>query len=231
MTRNQIDELTHLLQKAQQLLTDLDCGPLDCPACVDTDDIAYIEVPIDGDGAAFNLSHWAVALRTLVDLAHTDWATGQLYEAFRQTLLQTSAQPEDILPDWEEVEALMDEQARLRHIYRDLIGFLEHPDAYAHFLDTQANALLADHPRLTPARAKAIIAAVALDKLQEELELAQGEKATPKFAQMHDAWISAGGAGFGQWLADWSGSHTLCDDLHRYRNGQLPCVSPQRPPW
>ena len=231
MTRNQIDQLTRLLQDAQQLIADLDCGPQECNACVDTDDYAYIEVAIDGDGAARTLSDWAFALRTLVDLAHTDWATGQLYEAFRQALLQTSAHPEDVLPDWEEVEQLMEEQARLRRLYRDLIGFLEHPDAYAHFLDTQANALLADHPRLTPERAKAVIAAVALDKLQDELELAQGEKATPKYAQMYDAWIDAGGAGFGQWLAQWSGSDTLCDDLHRYRSGLLPCVSPQKPPW
>ena len=231
MTRNQIDQLIRLLQEAQQLITDLDCGPLECPACVDTEDIAYIEVPIDGDGAALNLSHWAVALRTLVDLAHTEWDTGQLYEAFRQALLQTSTHPEDALPDWEEIEPIMAEQARLRRLYLNLMGFLERPDTYADFLDTQANALLAQHPRLTPARAKAIIAAVALDKLQDELELAQGEKATPEFAQMYDAWINAGGAGFGQWLADWSGSNTLCDDLHRYRSGQLPGVDPRKPPW
>jgi len=231
MTRNQIDQLTRLLQDAQQLIADLDCGPQECHACVDTDDVAYIEVAIDGDGAARTLSDWAFALDTLVGLAHTDWATGQLYEAFRQALLQTSAHPEDVLPDWEEVEQLVEEQARLRRLYRDLIGFLEHPDAYAHFLDTQVAALLDAHPRLTPARAKAIIAAVALDKLQDELELAQGEKATPKYAQMYDAWIDAGGAGFGQWLAQWSGSDTLCDDLHRYRSGQLPCATPQKPLW
>jgi len=231
MSRNQIDELTKLLTAAQQLVSDLDCGPLECHACVDTDDIAYIELNIDGDGAALSLADWAFALRTLVDLAHTDWAVGQLYEAFRQALCQTSAHPDEALPEWEEVERLMEEQARVRRVYKNLLAFLERPDTYAHFLDTQVRALLAAHPRLTPQRAKATIAAVALDKLQEELELAQGEKATPEFAQMYDAWISAGGAGFGQWLRDWSGSDSLCDDLHRYRNGHLPGVHPDEPPW
>jgi len=231
MTRNQIDQLTQLLAAAQQLIAELDCGPLECPACADTDDIAYIELPIDGDGAALTLAFWTEALRTLIDLAHTDWAVGALYTAFRQALLPTITDPDDELPEWEEVEALMAEQARLRHVYLDLIGFLERPETYAHFLETQADALLADNPRLSPARAKALIAAVALDKLQEELELAQGEKATPRFAQRYDAWISAGGQGFGQWLADWSGSATLCDDLHRYRSGQFPCLSSQKSLW
>ena len=231
MSRNQINELTKLLTTAQQLVADLDCGPLECHACVDTDDIAYIELNIDGDGAARTVTDWAFALRTLVDLAHTDWPVGQLYEAFRQALCQTSAHPDEALPEWEEVERLMEEQARVRRVYKNLLAFLERPDTYAHFLDTQVRALLAAHPRLTPQRAKAIIAAVALDKLQEGLELAQGEKATPKYAQMYDAWISAGGAGFGQWLRDWSGSDSLCDDLHRYRSGQLPCASPQKPLW
>ena len=99
MSRNQINELTKLLTAAQQLVADLDCGPLECHACIDTDDYAYIEVAIDADGAARTVTDWAFALRTLVDLAHTDWAIGQLYEAFRQALYQTSAHPDEVCPN------------------------------------------------------------------------------------------------------------------------------------
>ena len=202
MTRNQIDELTRLLTAAQQLIADLDCGPLECHACVDTDDYAYIEVAIDGDGAALSLADWAFALEVLVGLAHTDWAIGQLYEAFRQALRQTSAHPDEALPEWEEVENIMEEQARVRRVYKNLLAFLDRPEAYAGQLNSQAETL-ARESGLTLSEAKAAIAAVTLSRLQDELEFAQGEKATPEFAQMYDAHLAAGGDNIAAWLAKW----------------------------
>ena len=47
------------------------------------------------------------------------------------------------------------------------------------------------------------MAAEIFDKLEEELELAQGEKVTPEFAQMYDAYRNAGGDDFATWLARW----------------------------
>ena len=202
MSRNQINELTKLLTAAQQLVADLDCGPLECHACVDTDDIAYIELNIDGDGAALSLADWAFALRTLVDLAHTDWAVGQLYEAFRQALIQTSGNPDETLPEWEEVEAIMEEQARVRRNYPNLLAFLERPETYAKGLERLVEAL-ARESGLETDRAKAAIAAVTLSKFQEELAFAQGEKATPRYAQMYDAHLANGGDNFAAWLAKW----------------------------
>jgi hypothetical protein len=201
MTRHQIDELTRLLTVAQQLLSDLDCGPLDCPACADTDDIAYIEVPIDGDGAAFNLSHWTVALRALVDLAHTDWATGQLYEAFCQALLQTSARSEDILPQWEDVEQLMAEQARLRRIYKNLIPFLEAPDAYAAALTKRVDELMLRGMSRDEARGQ--VAVDALKALAEELEMAYGERVTPDLYRAYVDHLEANGDYYVLWISRW----------------------------
>ena len=201
MTRNQIDQLTRLLQDAQQLIADLDCGPMECHACVDTDDMAYIELPIDGDGTARSISEWAFALEVLVGLARSDWSQGELYTAF-QTAMNNTNPFEGKLPDWEEVEAIMAEQARLRDTYFNLLYFLEHPDEYADFLRREA-AKLQKESTISQHRAREIVAAEIFDKLEEELDLAQGEKATPEFAQMYDTYRNAGGDDFATWLANW----------------------------
>ncbi len=203
MSRNQIDQLTRLLQDAQQLIADLDCGPIECHACVDTEDIAYIELPIDGDGTARSISDWAFALEVLVALAHAEWTQGELYTAFRSVMNNTNPF-EPPLPEWEEVERLMEEQSHLRDTYFNLIYFLENPDEYADFLRREAETL-ARESGLTLGEAKAAIAAVTLSKLQDELEMARGEKATPEFAQMYDTWIAAGGDNFAAWLEKWIG--------------------------
>ena len=201
MTKNQIDRMLALLQELRQIIEELDCGPLECHACVDTDDIAYIELPIDDDGTARTLTDWAFALEVLVSLARAEWSQGKLYAAFRAAM-NNSNPFEAPLPDWEEVEQLMEEQARVRRNYPNLLAFLERPDAYANSLERQAETL-ARESGLTLSEAKTAIAAVTLSRLQDELELAQGEKATPEFAQMYDAHIANGGDDFAAWLTKW----------------------------
>ena len=200
MTKKQIDQLTRLLQEAQQLVADLDCGPLECPACVDTDDIAYIELPIVGDGTAKGKAEWTFALEVLVGLAHTDWTAGELYEAFRLALKQTNPY-EQPLPDWEDMELLMAEQARLRRIYRNLIPFLEYPSAYAATLTKQVDELL--HQGIPRDEAQTQVAANAFKALAEELEMAKGEKATPRFYQMYQAHLEKGGDDIEVWFSRW----------------------------
>jgi len=202
MTKNQIDRMMALLQELRQTLEELDCGPLECHACVDTDDYAYIEVAIDGDGAARTISDWAFALSVLVGLANTEWATGQLYEAFRQTLLQTSTNPDEALPEWEEVEALIEEQARLRDAYFNLLYFLEHPEEYADFLRRETKTLM-EKEGMSLVIAKAQVASRAMAAFKQELEMAYGEKATPRFHQMYQTHLNEGGEDFTIWFAKW----------------------------
>jgi len=196
-----IDQMIALLQELRQIIEGLDCGPVECHACVDTDDMAYIEVPLDGDGTAKGKAEWAFALEVLVGLAHTDWSQGELYTAFQAAMNNTNPF-EGKLPDWEEVEAIMAEQARLRDTYFNLLYFLEHPDEYADFLRRVADTM---HKKrhISQHRAREIVAAEIFDKLEEELELAQGEKATPEFAQMYEDYRKAGGDDFATWLANW----------------------------
>jgi hypothetical protein len=203
MTQNQKEQLTKLLQEALRLIAELDCGPWECHACADTDDIAYIEVAIDLDGTARTLTDWAFALYTLAGLAHVDWGLGELYEAFRTALARTSPDPrQGTLPDWEEVEALMDEQARLRRIYANLLPFLETPAAYAETLHQKVAALAAAEG-LDRVVAKAKVAADAMKSLQEELEMAEGEKATPEIQRMYHAHLEGGGDDFIAWFSQW----------------------------
>lgn len=203
MSQNQIDRLTSLLQQAQQLVADLDCGPLACHACVDTDDYAYIEVAIDADGTARTLNDWAFALETLTGLAHIDWGLGELYEAFRIALGRTSPDPrQGALPDWEEVAALMDEQARLRRVYANLLPFLESPAAYAEALRRKVAALVTQEG-LDPVIARAKVATAAMKALQEELEMAEGEKMTPRIARMYQTHLQAGGDEVVTWVTKW----------------------------
>jgi hypothetical protein len=201
MTKEKIDQMLALLQELHQIIEELDCGPLECSACVDTDDMAYIEVPIDGDGTARSLSDWAFALEVLVGLAHTDWATGQLYEAFCQALLQTSARSEDILPQWEDVEQLMAEQARLRRIYKNLIPFLEAPDAYAAALTKQVDELMLRGMSRDEARGQ--VAVDALKALAEELEMAYGERVTPDLYRAYVDHLEANGDNYVLWISRW----------------------------
>jgi hypothetical protein len=191
MTRNQIDQLTRLLQEAQQLITDLDCGPLECHACVDTEDMAYIELPIDGDGVARSLSDWTFALEVLVALARSDWSQGELYTAF-QAVMNNTNPFEEPLPDWEEVEALMAEQARVRRNYPNLLLFLERPDEYINSLrrKSEEKAQSEDIPLI---EATKLVAAQAVKNLREEIKMAYGEKATPEIFRAYQAWKEENG--------------------------------------
>ncbi len=206
MSRNQINQLTRLLQDAQQLISDLDCGPLECHACVDTDDMAYIELPIDGDGTALTLADWAFALEVLMGLAHKDWNLGELYTALQVALHNTNPF-ETPLPDWEEVEQLMEEQTRVRRNYPNLLAFLEEPDAYADSLRRKAEELQKELSQkgfsISLDKAREIVASSTFSKLEEELEMALGEKATPHFYQAYNAHFAAGGDGIDAWLAKW----------------------------
>ena len=201
MTKNQIDRMLALLQELRQIIEELDCGPVERHACVDTDDMAYIELPVDGDGTARSMGGWTLALEALVALAHAEWSQREIYAAFRAVMNNTNPF-ETPLPDWEEVEQLMEEHARVRRNYPHLLAFLERPEAYANSLDRQAETL-ARESGLTFGEAKTAIAAVTLSKFQQELEFAQGEKATPAFAQMYDAHAATGGDNIAAWLAKW----------------------------
>ncbi len=201
MTKNQIDQMTKLLNELRQIIEDLDCGPIECHACVDTDDMAYIELPIDGDGTARSISDWTFALEVLVALARSDWSQGELYTAF-QTVMNNTNPFEGKLPDWEEVEQLMEERFRLRETYFNLLYFLENPDEYADFLRRKANVLMLEKG-VSRAVAKANIASEVKNALQEELEMAKGEKATPKFFQMYESHLEEGGEDIEAWLSRW----------------------------
>jgi len=189
---NQTKQLINLLQEAQQLIEELDCGPLECHACVDTDDMAYIEVPIDGDGTAVSITEWAFALEVLVGLAHVDWSLGELYTAFQAAVNNTSRAQ---LPEWEKIEPIKDEQ----ETYLNLIYFVEDRMAYDAFLWRKVEKLT--EKGVDEINAKAIVVAEASRKLQEELELAKNEKA--RFFQMYQTHIANGGDNFAVWLSEW----------------------------
>ena len=195
---NQTKQLINLLQEAQQLIEELDCGPVECSACVDTDDMAYIEVPVDGDGTATSLFNWASAMDVLVGLAHVDWSLGELYTAFQTAVNNTSRIH---LPDWEEVEQLMEEESRLRDTYFNLLYFLESPEEYADFLRREVKKLV--EGGMDESSAKAVLVSDIAAALQEELEMAKGEKATPRFYQMYQDHIANGGDNFAVWLNKW----------------------------
>ena len=199
--KNQIDRMTKLLDELRQTIEELDCEPVECSACVNTDDMAYIELPIDGDGTARSISDWAFALEVLMALARSDWSPGELYTAF-QTVMNNTNPFEDRLPDWEEVEALIEEQSRLRDSYFNLLYFLENPDEYADFLHREVKNLT-EKEGMARVIAKAKIASEAMKSLQEEVSMAYGEKATPRFYQMYLAHLAEGGEDIEAWFSRW----------------------------
>jgi len=200
MTKNQIDRMQKLLDELRQIIEELDDGPVECHACVDTDDMAYIELPIDGDGTARSLEDWASALEVLIALAHADWSQGELYTMFQAAMNNTNPF-EQPMPDWEEVELLMAEHARLRRIYKNLIPFLEDPDAYAASLTNQVNDMVWAK-WMTRDEARKQVAADALKALAEELEMARGEKATPSLYRAY-ANLEAEGNNYVLWISEW----------------------------
>ncbi len=145
----------------------------------------------------FSLSHWTEALRTLVAKAPAHWTPAELYAAFRTVLRETGRE----LPDWPEVATLLEEQARLRRVYANLIPFLETPAAYAAYLDEQVAAL--EMLGLPRDEARAQTAADALKALAEELELAYGERSTPDLYRSYVSHLEAGGENYQRWIARW----------------------------
>ena len=154
------------------------------------------------DVFAPSLADWTEDLEAVVDRARPEWRTGELYAAFRAVLSHTGRER---LPDWEEIETLLEEQARWRRIYANLIPFLETPDAYAAALERKADALARER-RLSPVEARAQVAAEALEALAEEVEMAYGERAAPDLYRAYVQHLESGGDNFVLWMARWLSS-------------------------
>ena len=153
------------------------------------------------DALAPSLADWAEDLEAILCRARPEWRTGELYAAFRAVMAAEGRE----LPDWEEIETLLEEQARLRRIYAHLIPFLETPDAYAQSLERKAEALVRDR-HLSPVEARAQVAAEALEALTEEVEMAYGERATPDLYRAYVQHLESGGDNFVLWMARWLSS-------------------------
>ena len=71
--------------------------------CCNTEDMGYAPIPLDGDDACVSLDALSEALAAVLFHARVDWTTGDLYEAFRQAMIQTPNT--DPLPPWESLHA------------------------------------------------------------------------------------------------------------------------------
>ena len=145
----------------------------------------------------------------------------KLYEAFRLAFQNVQG---TTLPAWENMKKLMEYQKKVKQFHH-LFRFINDPDALRKDLEALVELLLIAHPHLSPNRAKEMIAAITLGKLQDELQLAR-EDPDPEIFWAYETHLDSGGPTFASWLMDWSGSRTLRDDLYQYRAGKWPEIIP-----